>query len=790
MMGITRRKTNAALMLAIFVAVFPLGGARGGVLDPGISDPPPYPVQPAPPGVTSPVAGDPFTKTAAGLAPGEIEITTISSPPSLISGDRARVAIRGLAADDVLAVERDGVDATEAFARAPDGSEAHGLVTGLQIGSNTITATATSLAQATRVARLVVTAHPIAGPVISGAHQVPFVCETEESGMAGADNDAADCWAPTTYRWYYRSAVTQQFSALERPTDPYPKDVGYTLLDGELVPFVVRVESAVVNRSITHIAVLDDPHATGTASFEPLRWNRRLVYMFGESCGRGHHQGILHERVVLGDQIAAANSYNESYAMSAIAGDLPGRLGAGYMVAASSLTTLMTNCNPLLSAETLMMVKEHIINDYGRVHHTIGLGGSGGAIQQHLAANNYPGLIDAATMIVSFPDMTTVSMTMVDCHLLERAFGADLTIAPPAVANPLLGYLPISTTVKASKAWDPVKRRAVTGLATAQVCPDWDSAFYPIVRPTCDELDADGEPYVPPSSGVRCSVQDEQRNIWGVDADGAAHLAYDNTGIQYGLQALRDGVIKPEEFVALNRTIGGIDRDGSETEARSSMDPRVAQIAFATGQLTGRGALDQIPIIDQAVQFLDYAPGLDVHDAQRPWQMRARLDAAFGSHANQAIFSLAPLPSRTIDVAEDWLEALDAYTASHPGVSRAEAVARARPAGTDDQCRVLVAGVPGTCRDGILRAASPRQAAGAPMSEDVLMCALSPVDRGDYPPLTDEQFVQILQTFPGGVCDYSKPSVGAVSRSQTWLSWGSGPPGTTPVQIPWTIARS
>ena len=103
------------------------------------------------------------------------------------------------------------------------------------------------------------------------------------------------------------------------------------------------------------------------------------------------------------------------------------------MVAASSLTTLMTNCNPLLSAETLMMVKEHIVDDYGVVRHTIGLGGSGGAIQQYLAANNYPGLLDASTMIVSFPDMATVTMTIVDCHLLERAFGGSkLPLSRPA----------------------------------------------------------------------------------------------------------------------------------------------------------------------------------------------------------------------------------------------------------------------------------------------------------------------------------------------------------------------
>ena len=76
---------------------------------------------------------------------------------------------------------------------------------------------------------------------------------------------------------------------------------------------------------------------------------------------------------MLGDQIALQDGYNENYAFGATAADLPGRLGAGYMVAISSLTTLMTDCNPLLSAETLMMVKEHIVDDYGVIAHTIGM---------------------------------------------------------------------------------------------------------------------------------------------------------------------------------------------------------------------------------------------------------------------------------------------------------------------------------------------------------------------------------------------------------------------------------
>ena len=58
--------------------------------------------------------------------------------------------------------------------------------------------------------------HPVTGPVISGPHQTPFVCETEKAGL-GRPTDA-DCSVPTKFQWFYRSAVDQGFHEL---ADPY-----------------------------------------------------------------------------------------------------------------------------------------------------------------------------------------------------------------------------------------------------------------------------------------------------------------------------------------------------------------------------------------------------------------------------------------------------------------------------------------------------------------------------------------------------------------------------------------
>ena len=52
-----------------------------------------------------------------------------------------------------------------------------------------------------------------------------------------------------------------------------------------------------------------------------------------------------------------------------------------------------------------------------------------------------------------------------------------------------------------------------------------------------------------------------------------------------------------------------------------------------------------------------------------------------------------------------------------------------------------------------------------------MKCQLKPLDRDDYPvAFTDEQWAQLQQAFPGGVCDYSKPGV-AQRGAIPWLTY-------------------
>ena len=70
-----------------------------------------------------------------------------------------------------------------------------------------------------------------------------------------------------------------------------------------------------------------------------------------------------------------------------------------------------------------------------------------------------------------------------------------------------------------------------------------------------------------------------------------------------------------------------------------------------------------------------------------------------------------------------------------------------------------------------------RMAAGGPLSGALLKCQLKPLSHGDYKAtFTEEQWAQLQQAFPTGVCDYSKPGAGD-QPSIPWMSFQNGPGG-------------
>ncbi|MBV9417953.1 MAG: hypothetical protein JO363_23415, partial [Solirubrobacterales bacterium] len=292
---------------------------------------------------------------------GEVSIVSVSNPhPDLVSGGQVLLRVttsRRVSANDVR-ITLNSVDVTSDFARQADGSLL-GLVTGLRDGPNVVRA---DTFREGRAARLVVVNHPITGPVFSGPQQRPFYCQTTAFGLQPAT--MPDCSAPTqvSYEYMSTSGAYKPWPTTGAPTQPYPSDLAMTTVGGKSVPFIVRLEQGTIDRGVYQIAALydgSDPSPTAPDA----SWNGRLVYTFGGGCNSGYHQGTSTGGVING----APGPGGEDLFLS-----------QGYAVASNSLNVLDNNCSIPISAEAAMMTKEHFVDEYGPVVHTIGWGGSGG----------------------------------------------------------------------------------------------------------------------------------------------------------------------------------------------------------------------------------------------------------------------------------------------------------------------------------------------------------------------------------------------------------------------------
>ena len=677
---------------------------------------------------------------------------------------------------------------------------------GLPLGRTTLTATARRGHARPRVARLAVTNHPLSGPVFSGPHQEPFFCETQAAGLGPALD--RNCTGKPSVRWYARTALGT-FDELADPSAPYPAGTPTTITrDGRRVPWVVRVETRTINRGIARLAVLDDPHARGTAT--PVtrgNWDRWMTYVFGESCHPGYHQGATDPRLVLGGPPAGAGGVSNDALFAGLLG-LSDALGKGDLIAYNTLSAYGVHCDPLLSAETLMLMKEWVIDNWGPLRRVIATGGSGGAIQQNNAANSFPGLLEATTPVASFPDPFTVITRALDCEVLTNYFdahGAALTEA---------------------------EKTAVTGQRTTKVCEDYRASFAPRFDPTngCDAAVPMAVRYDPIARprGVRCTLQDGMVNALGRDPQtGFARRPYDNVGVQYGLQALREGAITPELFLDLNRRAGGFDIDGHAQAARTAMDPGVARRLYRLGFVYGRGAPQRTPTIDAAA-YLDLLPSASVHTVDSPFATRARQRAR--GQTSMAIWRGELVPADVRPAMEQWLDALDRRDpATMRGSARAAVVAATKPAFAADRCKIQagtkidqtgltapagvkvslpLGGMPVDASDGVTTvepqerhgtgvcatlfpaASQPRIRAGEPETEDVFLCRRKPVDPADYAGrLSGAQLDEARAIFPAGVCDYSRPSVGDVAHSLLYPSIGADVL-RRPTSLRWTVGRS
>src|SRR4051794_26333194 len=122
-------------------------------------------------------------------------------------------------------------------------------------------------------------------------------------------------------------------------------------------------------------------------------------------------------------------------------------------------------------------------------------------------------------------------------------------------------------------------------------------------------------------------------NAFGRDAPGSARRGFDNVGVQYGLQGLRDGRVSPAQFADFNSKIGGADMDLNIIPERTAADPIALERLYRTCAIDSANNLNRGAIID----LRGPDPGA-FPDVGRAYAMRARLMRSVGTAANQMLW--------------------------------------------------------------------------------------------------------------------------------------------------------
>jgi hypothetical protein len=696
-----------------------------------------------------------------------LQIRAVSNPrPEFVSGGDVllSVALPAGTQPSLVRLALNGTDVTSALRADATGRTMMALVKGLNDGSNALVATA---GKAT--AKVTVVNHPGAGPVISGPHETPFVCETEKfnlmsGGTAGKALDA-DCAIATRVDYVYKSTAPAAPSGRGRGSDntlkplPDPKTIPsdvamVTTSLGVQAPFIVRVETGTINRGVYEIAMLFNPAKDAQPDFmtKPSGWNGRLIYTFGGGCAGGW--------------------YKQGTGTGGVDDEV--MLQQGYAVASNSLNVFGNDCSELLAIETMMMTKEHFIEAYGAPKWTVGFGGSGATYQQHQIGDGYPGLLDGLIVQRSFPDMEFGTVAMItDARLLANYF------------DKLAG----------SVTFTDEQQRQIAGLGqlatlkTNSLNPGRITVGEYCALPEALRYDAVKNP-----TGARCDVYDHAVNVWGRDPKtNFARRPLDNVGIQYGLGALNAGAITKDQFLDLNTKIGGYDNDGKIVPTRTVADLTAVRRAYRMGRMTwAGGGLATTPILDYRA-YLDDVQGGNIHLRYHSFSMRERLQKANGYTDNQVMLTddrrwgdslKAPVLRQGLAQMDQWLTKIADDTSND---SKLVKLRRAKPADFVDACwtrdehpqRIVERQMPnsGKCNELYPANSFPRGVAGSPLAADVVKCQLKSIAASDYKvTFTPDELARLKQIFPTGVCDWSKPGVEQQPMTGTWQAL----PATTP----------
>ena len=701
-----------------------------------------------------------------------IDITTLSTRADRVTG--GDVLVRIVLPEPGLAVRAtlNGRDVTSAFkldhgypaVAAPSGGESYrALLTALADGQNTLRV----VSGTPRVpdATLRITNYPITGPMISGPHQKPFVCQTDafklpDGSTLGPATDT-NCSAATKVQYVYLPKGEKDFKPMPATT-AIPADAAMTTtIAGKSVPFVVRVETGTMNRGIHQNLVLHDPtkDAAPTPFAPPPAWNRRLIALHGVGCPSGWYRqgGVMGVNPLTGANVA--------------------RLGEGYAIFTNTLNHPTNSCNAFLAGETTMMGKEHFIEEFGVPEFTVSMGSSGGAYTSLQIADEFPGLFDGILINATFPDALSIALAGMDAHLLANYFAAiDASALTPAQAVAVSGYHGMKAFLDAanqSQRTDPIAGR--------DDIEGYKPAVWNEVMPAGLKYDAATNP-----RGARPTVFDASINIYGADPKtGFALRPFDNVGVQYGLAALTAGSITPKQFLDLNEQIGGFDQDANPVASRSVGDVGAIKRAYQGGvTLGGGGGLASIPVFDDGA----YNDERGYHYQWYHFAIRERIARANGNADNHVMWRGPVQAEKAWPVFVKWVEATRRTPRLGAETAR-DIVIRTKPAEAVDGCWIVDADKKATfvserqtfgskpdstCNEKYPSSAFTRLVAGGPIDANVLKCELKPIDAKDYPSFSPADLQRLKAIFPGGTCDFSKPGVNQ-TRVAPWASFGPAP---------------
>jgi hypothetical protein len=694
-----------------------------------------------------------------------IEIRTLSTHADRVSGGNVLVEIvlpedhrhgnskhKGKAG-----ITLNGHDVSGAFRPGAASGTLLGLVSGLVPGRNTL-----KVSDDGKRGSLEITNYSIKGPIISGPHQQPFICQTQSFnlpaglGQLGAPLDE-DCSVATRVDYLYISTAGGGFRAMPS-TASLPGDVAMTTTrSGVTVPFVVRLETGTMNRGIYQNAILHDPTSEPAPSpfAAPKGWNKGLIAIHGSGCfGGWYRQG-------------SAQGVNPL---------ITARLAEGFATFINTLQHPANSCNPFLAGETTMMGKEHFIETFGVPAYTISMGGSGGAYTSLDVGDAFPGLFDGVIATSTFPDAFAIGNSALDGHLLTHYWVVNPTGFTDEQKIAVTGYKGIQAFIDAAnqaQRTDPVPGRVdIPGYNSAV----WNAAvpvelrYHPVTNP----------------GGARPTIFDASRNIYGVDRrTGFALRPWDNVGVQYGLGALNSGAITTTQFLDLNEGIGGYDNDSNYVAARSAGDKGAIRRTYQGGMsLHGGGGLADIPVLDGG----NYNDTSGYHYAWFHFAVRERMLRANGHRENHVSWRGPSQGEDNWSAMLRWVEAIKADTSK---ASARTKMRRNKPADVVDGCWVPATATtprqfiaePTTfssqpdsqCNTLYPSYASPRYVAGGPLAADIIKCTLKRIDRDDYAvSFTGAELARLRRIFPDGVCDWSRRGV-EQTGVVTWASFGPSP---------------